>query len=119
MGPRKQASPGDDVLVVDPNRIGFRGPTVWLLLIIAVGGALGYARFDNAIDTIQNTIVRDAVNHEKDREAIVMSIREVRDEVRKLIVDTVATRQAQAWIELFRSANKAKFPDLVVPDLPR
>lgn len=111
MGPRD--------MKLDPQNLWLRAPTVWLLVVIAVGGAVGYTRFSNAIDVIQTTISKDAVAHEKDREAIVESIREVRDELRKLVVDMVATRQAQGWIELFRSANKIKFPELVIPDLPR
>lgn len=111
MGPRD--------VKVDPDKLWLRAPAVWLLLVIAVGGALGYARFDNAVAILQETVARNAKAHAEDRAAIVESIKEVRDELRKLVVDMVATRQAQAWIELFRSANRSKFPELVVPDLPR
>lgn len=50
---------------------------------------------------------------------LTKSVDAVRDDVRRLVTDQVAVRQANAWLDLFRAANKGKFPELVIPDLPR
>jgi membrane-bound lytic murein transglycosylase B len=92
-----------------------------LAMTIPAAWALSQFRADveNAFEKIRETISRDAVLHEKDREAIVQSIREVRDELRMMQHDSVSVRQAQTWIEMFRAANKTLQPQLEVPDLPR
>lgn len=116
---------------LDPDRTWLKSTTLWGALIITVTGTMLYARMDSAIRTIQTTIERDAAMHEKDRDAIVGSIREVRDELRKLVGESVSVRQSGAWLELFqitiqawvdklRSDNPGmKVPDLKVPALPR
>jgi hypothetical protein len=116
---------------LDPDRTWLKSTTLWSALIITVTGTLLYARMDNAISTIQRTIEHDAVLHEKDRTEIVDSIREVRDELRKLVSENVSQRQSTAWLELFQITVQAwvdkmrsdnpnlKVPDLKVPALPR
>jgi len=118
-------------LKVDLERTWLKSTTLWSALIITVTGTLLYARMDNAIGTIQKTIETDAAMHEKDRTQIVDSIREVRDELRKLVSENVSQRQLSAWLELFqvtvqgwtdkmRSENPTlKISDLKVPALPR
>ena len=117
--------------LLDPDRTWLKSTTLWGALIITVTGTMLYARMDSAIRTIQTTIERDAAMHEKDRDAIVSSIREVRDELRKLVGENVSLRQSGAWLELFqitvdawtdklRSDNaNLKVPALKVPALPR
>lgn len=118
-------------LRLDPDKTWLKSTTLWGALIITVTGTMLYARMDSAIRTIQTTIERDAAMHEKDRDAIVGSIREVRDELRKLVGESVSLRQSGAWLELFqitiqawvdklRSDNPTlKVGDLKVPALPR
>jgi len=118
-------------ILVDPEKTWLKSTTLWSALIITVTGTLLYARMDNAIRTIQTTIEHDATLHEKDRTEIVGSIREVRDELRKLVSENVSQRQSLAWLDLFqvtvqawvdkmRSDNPTmKVPDLKVPALPR
>jgi hypothetical protein len=117
--------------LIDPERTWLKSTTLWSALIITVTGTLLYARMDNAIRTIQTTIEHDATLHEKDRTEIVGSIREVRDELRKLVSENVSQRQSLAWLDLFqitvqawidrmRSDNPTmKIPDLKIPALPR
>lgn len=74
----------------------------------AVAVTLLYARMDSTIVTLANG-----------QAEIVKSVGEVRDDLRKLVSEHVSVRQAQAWLELFKALNKAEFPKLSVPDLPR
>lgn len=110
-------------VLLSPEKTWIRSTTVWATIALMVTGAFLLSSFvsemRNAVATIKETISRDAKIHEQDQDQIVSSIREVRDELRKMVLDSVATRQAQQWIELARAANKAKYPDLVWPDLPR
>lgn len=110
-------------ILLNPEKTWIRSTTVWAAFGVLVVGAFllsGFvAEMRNAVSTIKETISRDAKIHEEDRVTIVNSIREVRDELRRMVLDSVATRQAQQWIELARAANKAKYPDLIWPDLPR
>lgn len=118
-------------LKVDLERTWLKSTTLWSVVILVVAGTLWFARVDNAIGTIQTTIERDATMHEKDRTEIVSSIKEVRDELRKLVSENVSQRQSSAWLELFqitfqawvdkiRSDNPTfKVPDFKVPSLPR
>jgi len=85
----------------------------------------------NAVRVIQETIERDALVHEKDREEMVGAIREVRDEIRKLVSDLVQARQANSWLETYqivfdawldalRNLNPTlKVPPHKIPPLPR
>ena len=110
-------------MLVNPERTWINSRTMWAVVAILATGTFLVASFisemRNAVSTIKETISRDARIHEQDRDQIVSSIREVRDELRKMVTDSVATRQAQQWIDTFRLLNKAKFPELQVPDLPR
>ena len=118
-------------LKLDMDRTWLKSTTLWGALVITVTGTLLYARMDSAIRTIQSTIEHDALLHEKDRDAIVSSIREVRDELRKLVSENVSIRQSaswldlyqltmQAWIDKMRSDNPSmKIADFKVPALPR
>lgn len=121
---------GADVKL-DMDRTWLKSTTLWGALIITVTGTMLYARMDSAIRTIQTTIESDAAMHEKDRIAIVDSIREVRDELRKLVSENVSLRQSAAWLELFQVTLQAwidkmraenpslKIGDIKVPALPR
>lgn len=117
--------------LLDPERTWFKSTTVWAAGVLLITGTMLYARMDSAIRTIQVTIEHDATLHEKDRTEIVGSIREVRDELRKLVSENVSLRQSGAWLEVFqitldawcdklRSDNaNLKVPALKVPALPR
>jgi hypothetical protein len=116
---------------LDMDRTWLKSTTLWGALAITVTGTLLYARMDSAIRTIQQTIEHDAGLHEKDRTEIVGSIREVRDELRKLVSENVSQRQSGAWLTLFQLTWQAwldklrgdnpnlKVPDFKVPELPR
>lgn len=93
---------------VPAEKVVWKSPTVWLLCGLVALGTLNYAQVTGAISDLQ-----------KGQQEVVKSVDQVRDEVRKLIVDQVAVRQATQWIELFRALNRAKYPELVIPDLPR
>lgn len=125
--------------LIDEEKVWFRGTAfkavlggvIAIVVTLVIPGTLFYARVTNAFEVIQATIARDAKAHEDDRQAIVESIREVRDELRRMILDSVATRQAQTWIEMWQQAVDAwiittsaqnptlKVPPLKVPPLPR
>jgi hypothetical protein len=102
-----------------PEKTWFQATFMWACIALAVGGTLLYARIDSQIGDILATMDRDVKSRDIDRGEVVSSVHEVRDELRKLVTETVAQRQANAWIELARALNKAKFPELVWPDLPR
>jgi len=72
-----------------------------------------------AIRDVIASVDRKSDVDKRNNDDLVRAVTEVRDEVRRLVIDSVAVRQAQAWIELFRALNAEKFPELKVPDLPR
>lgn len=93
---------------VQAEKVVWKSPTVWLLCGLVAIAVLNYSQITGAIEDLQ-----------KGQKEVVKSVDQVRDELRKLITDQVAVRQATIWIDLARQLNKAKYPDLIWPDLPR
>lgn len=107
------------VMKLDPDTTWVKASRI-IQIIVATGAFVGiYMHVTNSIQRLQETVQRDAEQRLSDRENIVRSVDGVRDELRKMFVDTVLARQAQTWIELARAMNKDKYPNLVWPDLPR
>jgi hypothetical protein len=106
-------------LKLDPETVWMRTKTIAQVVAITAGAVVLYMRFDNRMNNVEAIMARDAEMRANEREAIVKSVDGVRDELRKVFVDSVATRQAQAWIEMARALNRDKFPHLQWPDLPR
>ena len=104
---------------LDPETVWMRTKTIGQVVVVTGAAVILYMRFDNRMGMIESIMQRDADVRAKEREAIVHSVDGVRDELRKVFVDTVSGRQAQAWIELARALNRDKFPALEWPDLPR
>lgn len=102
----------DANVLVEPNNTWLKSSLVWTMIgltaSLTMGGTLMYSKFDTALNTLRGDIVEMAD-----------SLREIRDELRQSRLDSVAVRQATTWIELARTANKSKFPELIWPDLPR
>jgi hypothetical protein len=103
----------------DPESTWVKLKLLGPVIAITAAAVVLYMKIEHAITDIHSTMRRDASEHAADRVAIVKSVDGVRDELRKVFVDSVATRQAQTWIEMFRALNKEKLPGLIVPDLPR
>ena len=104
---------------LDPETVWMRTKTIGQVIVVTAAAVVLYMRFENRMGIIESIMQRDAEIRAKEREAIVNSVDGVRDELRKVFVDSVATRQAQAWIELVRALNREKNPSIVWPDLPR
>lgn len=56
---------------------------------------------------------------EEKTDRLTEAVDELGTQVQRMFVDVVMTRQGQGWIEMARALNRAKYPDLVFPDLPR
>ena len=104
---------------LDPERMTVKVARIGPIVVLACTVVVFYLRMDYAIDALQKTTASESMQRARERENIVTSVNEVRDELRKVFIDTVLTRQAQSWIELARALNKDKFPNLIWPDLPR
>jgi hypothetical protein len=104
---------------IDPDTTWVRASRI-IQIVVATGAFVGiYMHVTHSIARLEETVSRDAAQRVNERENIVRSVNEVRDELRNVFVDTVLARQAQGWIELARALNKDKYPNLVWPDLPR
>lgn len=103
----------------DPETVWMR--VKWLAPTVIATGlvVMLYMDMRYAIKDIVGTIDRDAKMRSSERDSLILSVNEVRDELRRVFVDSVATRQAQAWIDLARALNRDKNPTVVWPDLPR
>lgn len=108
----------DDVKV-DHETAWIRFRTLGPVIAVTATAVVLYMRFDTRMGRVEEIMHRDATVRAAERDAIVRSVDGVRDELRKVFIDSVAARQAQQWIELTRALNKAKLPELVFPDLPR
>jgi hypothetical protein len=106
-------------LHVDTSTTWVKATRIGQVVLITAAVVAVYMRIDNAIADLQRTVNHDAAQRLEERENIVRSVNQVRDELRKVFVDTVLARQAQAWIELARALNKDKYPHMIWPDLPR
>jgi hypothetical protein len=89
--------------------------------VVAATGALValYMRFEFRMTGIEAAMSRDISARTEERREQRESMDGLRADLRKVFVDAVATRQATTWIEMFRALNRDKYPNLLVPDLPR
>lgn len=80
-----------------------------------------YMRFEQRMGRIEDRMDAEASSRKEERKDLIESVNGVKTEITKIVVDSVNTRQAQSWIELFRALNKEPFTQLKVsvPDLPR
>ena len=109
----------DTQIKADPETVWVRLKWLVPVIVITAAAVVIYMRMDFRMSGIEATMGRDLAARSEERRELRESLDGLRDDMRKVFVDSVATRQAQAWIELARALNKAKFPDLVLPDLPR
>ncbi len=103
----------------DPESIWVRSKLLVPVIAVTAATVILYMRFEFRMGSIEGAMQRDMLDRSSERQELRKSVDGVRDELRKVFVDSVATRQAQAWIEHFRVGNRAKYPDLFIPDLPR
>lgn len=113
-------------LKVEPSNTWLRGPLVYTLMALTGSVCIGGTAFYFRVDSMGAEIAKDRelrtlerAEEAKSREKLIDSIREVRDELKRAVFDSVATKQLQTWIELAKAANKSEYPDIIWPDLPR
>lgn len=104
-------------LKIEPDRVWLRFSHLASVVTITALAVLLYTRFEMRMQHIEDTIASDAKTRSEDRAAVVASINEVRDELRRIRIDTVSARQMETWIEFARTANKGG--PVTWPDLPR
>lgn len=113
---------------LDPTKMWFR---VTLIVPIVVATAFVVALYMDirseiaqkhvdATILIEKVIAKQELKAERDdrnNRDLVAAVERVRDEIR--IHGDGWRSLSERWIELFRTANAVKMPDLVVPDLPK
>jgi hypothetical protein len=104
---------------VDTDTAWVRARSMWQFGTIVALMVGIYMRLENRLGNLETGLVTAEHARGVERLALIASVDGVRDELRKVFVDSVATRQAQAWIELMRALNRAKYPDFQFADLPR
>ncbi len=104
--PRRKAAPA--TLKLDPETSWVRGKSIVPIMAATAVAVLGYARFEQRMTVVETQQIQ-----------LTRSIDKLTEQISKVFVDGVATRQAQAWIELARALNREKRSDIVWPDLPR
>ena len=105
--------------MTDVEKIAFRAPALAKTIAITAAVVVGYMRFEHRMSGIEETMSRDIAARLSEQDRLSKSIDGLREEMRRVFVDSVLTRQAQAWIEMARALNKDKRGDIVWPDLPR
>lgn len=127
-----------DTVKLDPEKTWFKSTTLWGALGLTITGTLIYARLDyrqsqmtDALAVLQKTIEKESSVREKGFGEIVVNVREMRDELRKLVSENVSLRQGHSWVELYQLTLNAwidklradnpnlHVPDLKVPDVPK
>lgn len=96
-------------------KVGRIGP----IIAIAVSATVLYMQVKADIGEIKQLMAVDGHQRALDRESMTKSMDNLSEQIRRIFVDSVATRQAQQWIENARIANRDKHPEIVWPDLPR
>lgn len=97
---------------VDPEKTWVRATRIGQLVVATVFLTAGYL-------DLKHTVGALAEQQAREQSALSKGLDGLREDMRRVFVDSVSTRQSQAWLELFRALNKEKFPGLQVPDLPR
>lgn len=104
--------PPEPNVKLDPERTWVRASRIAQVAVVSGLAVAGYMRFEHRMGRVEE-------NQIEDRSAIVKGLGEVRDQLNKVFIDSVATRQAMQWIENARALNREKYPTLIWPDLPR
>lgn len=107
------------VVHVDPDNTWVRSSLVYSMLALTASLCVFGTMFYMRVDSMGKEIESDRISREKDRDMFVASMREIRDELRRVAFDTVAARQFDTWVVMFRTLNAEKLPSLTIPDLPR
>lgn len=114
-------------LLVEPNNTWLRSSLVWTLVTMTAAASVWATMFYASVDSLAVEFRRDREDRARERAEFLDGLHAIRDELRKLITDSVAQRQATGWIDQTRLLNlplnealKAKgMPPLIFPDLPR
>jgi len=113
-------------LKIDAGNTWMRGPLIYTLMTltasVCIGGTAFYFRVDSmgaAMQADREARAKEREEENNNRTKLIESIREVRDELKRAVFDSVATKQLQTWIELAKAANRSEYPDIIWPDLPR
>lgn len=93
---------------VDLEQSRVNGRTLVAIIAATAAAVLCYARFEQRMSVVESQQLQ-----------LTHSIDKLTEQIGKVFVDGVLTRQAQQWIELARMLNKEKRADIVWPDLPR
>lgn len=106
---------------LDPERVRVRIPDVVKVIGATTAIVILYMRFEQRMGRIEDRMDAESISRKEERKDLIDSVNGVKNEISKIVVDSVNTRQAQSWIELFRALNKEPFLQLhiSVPDLPR
>lgn len=113
-----EKEPTPDVKV-DTDSSWVRARSMWQFGAIVALMVGIYMRLENRLGNLEGGLVRAESERTSKSTELIASMNGLREDMRKVFVDSVATRQAQAWIEMARALNRDKFPQLVWPDLPR
>lgn len=109
----------ESTIYFDPRSMWLKSTLVWTMVTltasVSVGGCVLYFSFLE----IGKDMVQLGVDTNRRLDEFNGHLREVRDELRMIATEFVRTRQGQTWIEMARTANHAKYPDIVWPDLPK
>lgn len=104
---------------VDPERTWVRATRIGQLVVATIFLTAGYLDLKHSVGQLADQTSRESTERTREREQLSRSVDGLREDMRKVFVDTVNARQATTWIDLFRALNKEKYPTLQIPDLPR
>lgn len=106
---------------MDPEKMRLRATDVAKVIAITAAAVILYMRFEQRMGRIEERMDADSVSRKEERRDLIDSVNGVKSEITKIVVDSVNTRQAQGWIEMFRALNREPFAasKITVPDLPR
>ncbi len=106
-------------LKADPDKVWVRLKLLLPVIVTTATAVVIYMRLDFRMGSIETEMGRDIDARRSERLELRESMDGLRGDLRKVFVDSIQQRQANAWIELARALNRAKYPDLIFPDLPR
>lgn len=104
--PLKKGRKGMQILDQDTTLV--RGKNIFPIIALTIAAVLGYARFEQRMTVVETQQLQ-----------LTHSIDKLTEQIGRVFVDGVATRQAQTWIEMARALNREKNGSVVWPDLPR
>lgn len=99
-------------MLIEPDRTWVKTSMIWTLIALTVsvtaGGTLIYSQVNYSIASLSSDVSE-----------MKETLHEVVVELRSFRTEMVSVQQAKNWIETIRVANRIKYPDLVIPDIPR